>query len=182
MVYHAKMMCLHVLEFYVMLLICYFTLLLYWWGLRLLSISLCFSNLCDHTFFILIWIIIMGCILMLSFIMIPINTTTMLLRWILLIQNTHLAISWKIPSLMNWESSYSPIVRKITMLILWTKVTLLRMLSYFNAGVRQRVFILHLFIFSLPYLMIWDVDIIFLAISSSNKMRYMGASLQPFTI
>ena len=147
-----------------------------------MSIYLCFSNLCVYAFVILVFIMLLEYILMPSFIMIPYDTTNMLLWWTHLSQNTHLEISWKIISLMNWESSYSPIVRKITMLILWTKVTLLRMLSYFNAGVRQRVFILHLVIFSLPYLMIWDVDIIFLAISSSNKMRYMGASLQPFTI
>ena len=71
------MMCFHVLEFYVMLLICYCTILLHWWGLLLLSISLFFSDLCAYAFVILIWIILLGYIIMLSFIMIPVDTTTM---------------------------------------------------------------------------------------------------------
>ena len=56
-----------------------------------------------------------GLYLYASFIMIPVYTTIIFLLWILLSRNTHLEISWKISSLMNWSSSYSPIVRKITL-------------------------------------------------------------------
>ena len=96
LVYHAKMMCLHVLKFYLMFLICYFKL-----PLCFLYISLCFLNFCSYKFVNLTWIKLLGYIIFSSFIMIPFNTTTMILRWTLLIQNTHLVISWKIPILMN---------------------------------------------------------------------------------
>ena len=176
------MMCLHFLVFYFMLIICYCTLPLHWWGLWFLSISLWFYNLCAYAFVILIWIVLLVYTLMLSFFMIPVNTTTMLLRWILLIHNIHLLISWKITILMNWVSSYSPVVIKITLEILWPRVTFLCMLSYFNVGGKQRVFILNLVIFSLSYLIKWDVEIIFHTGSSINQMIFMGACLQPLTI
>ena len=77
------------------------------------------------------------------YLMIPVSTTTMLLLWTLLSQNTNLEISWNIPSLMNWEISYSPIDIKRTLYILQPRVTFIFMLSYFNVGGRQIVFILY---------------------------------------
>ena len=165
-----------------MLLICYCTLPLHQRSLRLLSISLCFSDLCAYSFVIMIWIILLGYILMLYFIMIPVNTTTMLILWTLLIHNKHLEISWNIPSLMNWAISYSPIVKKRTLKKLWPRVTFLFMLSYFDVGDRQIVFILHLVIFSLPYIRKWDAERLLITGSSRNLMIFMGVSLQPLTI
>ena len=170
-------MCLHDLKIYLMLLICYVKL-----PLQFLSISLCLFNLCSYTFVNIIWIMLLSYILISYFIIIPVDTTTIFLRWTRLIHNTHLAISWKIPSLMNWANSYSPIFRKIMLSILWPRVTFLCMLSYFNVGGRQKLFILYLVIFSIPYLLTWDVERVLPTGSSINQLIFMGASLQALTI
>ena len=170
-------MYLHVLKFYLMLLICYVAL-----SLQFLSISWCFFNLCSYTFLNLIWIMLLSYILISSFIVITVDTTTILLRWTRLIHNTHLAISWNIPSLMNWANSYSPIFRKIILSILWPRVTFLCMLSYFNVGGRQKLFILYLVIFSIPYLLTWDVERVLPTGSSRNQMILMGVYLQALRI
>ena len=129
------------LYFYLMLLICYCTP-----PTRFLSISFLFFHLCAYAF-VLIFIMLLVYIFMFSFIMIPVRTSTMLLLWTLLSQNTNLAISWKIPILMNWAISYIPIDRKRTLYLLWSRVTFKCMLSYFNVGGRQIVFIIYLVIF-----------------------------------
>ena len=158
--------CVYMFWIFFMLLICNCMLPLHWWGLRLLYTLLCLSNFCDYALLIFIWIILLIYILMIYFFMIPVDTATMLLQRTLSIQNTHLEISWKIPSLTNWESSYMPIVKNRTLLIIWPKVTFLCMLPYFDVGGIQRVFILHLVIFSLSYIMTWDVERLLLTGSS----------------
>ena len=167
-------------KFYVILIICYYTLQQYWWVLRLLSISLRFSDLCAYAFVILIWIILLGYIIMPSFIVIPVYATNMLLWWTLLIKNTHVEIYWMIPSLMNSASSYSPIVRKRTLEILWPRVIFQCILSYFDVGGIQRVFMLYLVIVSLPYLMKWDLERLFLTGSLSYQIMFMGRPWNPW--
>ena len=95
------MMCLHVLVCYVMLLLYYCTIPLHWWGLWLFSISLCFSNLCAYAFFILIWIILLGYIIVIFFVMIPVNTTNMLLWWTFLDPTEILAWKVSLPLMAN---------------------------------------------------------------------------------
>ena len=51
-------------EIYLMLIICYFTLTLHWLGLRFLSISLCFYNLCAYSSVTMIWLMLLAYIIL----------------------------------------------------------------------------------------------------------------------
>ena len=62
------------------------------------------------------------------------------------------------------------------------RVTFPCLISYFDVSGRQRVFILYLVIFSLPYLMTWNVERLLPTGSSSNQMIFMRAPLQALTI
>ena len=122
---HEKVMWLHVKKFNIMLLICYLTLPLRWFGLCFWHILFCFYNILSYASIIMIWLMLLAYILILLLYVILcfhyndldyaygiyyyaslkiihfINITTMLLRWKFLSQITHLVISSEIPILMN---------------------------------------------------------------------------------
>ena len=178
-------MCLHVLKFYLMLLIFDCVLLLHLLVLRFLYIPLHFSNIFAYASVMMICIMLLPYIIMLLLLWL-LSTKILCFYyeefWIIITVWIFLGrfqVWWteRVPTVPMCH-----IVIKRTLQILCPRLTFLCMLSYFNVVGIQRVFIVSLVIFSPPFLIQWDVERLFPTGSSSNQMRSMGEYLWPLTI